>query len=694
MRRASIPAFPVSLPLCAGMIALFLVGCQDSTLEPDFAKANVRYQLTIRGTGTERGGVVTSDRGGINCAVAANGTTSGKCSQGYKAGAIVTLYLAPASGAKLKWVSGACQPSPENPLACDVQMTVNREVVVQFEPQANIFTLTVSGGAAGSGNVSSSPAGISCSISNGSAASTGCSAPFSLNTSVTLTATASSGSYLKAWAGGGCDTGGNGIGKSSGACTVTVSQTLAVVVSFERPANVALLGEWGSPFTWGNTASLAIHGNVLPNGKVLTWGRSDRLPVLWDPTSNAFGTAPRPVDLFCSGHALLPNGRLLASGGHSGTDNQGIRATSIYDPVTNTWATGLPNMQNGRWYPSVLALPNGEMLTISGGDTAKVLNRIPEVWTTSNTWRALTTAASSVPYYPMLFVAPNGTVFMAGPGQSTGFLNTSGTGSWTAGPPSTNGDRSYGSAVMYEAGKVLLVGGGGPTATAEKIDLNAGTGWTSAGSMSVPRRQINATLLADGTVLVTGGTNATGFNNKPTTDHVLAPERWTPPAGATGAGTWTQLARQTRYRLYHSTAVLLPDGRVLSLGSGQPSATGLSDDFFAELFSPPYLFNLDGSPVSRPAITSAPTSVTYGQVFSVGTSSAGNIAKVNWIRLSAVTHATDMNQRLNRLTFSASGSTLSVTAPANRNLAPPGHYMLFIIDSDGVPSIAKIVQIS
>ena len=547
-------------------------------------------------------------------------------------------------------------------------------------------TLTVAGGGSGSGGVASSPPGISCTITNGTDGTTGCAATYVLNTSVTLTATAQTGSYLKAWAGGACDASGSGIGKSTGTCTVAMSQARSIVVSFDRPANAAVAGQWAAPFTW---PALAIHANLLPNGKVLTWGRSDREPVLWDPSTNSFGSAARPVDLFCSGHALLPDGRLFVAGGHSGIDNQGIRSSQTYDFATNSWTAG-PDMRNGRWYPSVLALANGEMLTISGGDTAKALNTIPEVRTTGGTWRALTGAASNIPYYPMMFVAPNGTVFVAGPSRNTGFLNTSGTGSWTTGPsPVYSGSRDYGAAVMYDAGKILLVGGGGPTNTAEKIDLITGGGWEGAGGMRVARRQMNATLLADGTVLVTGGTNASGFNSMPTNDDVLAAERWDPATG------WTQLARQTHYRLYHSTTLLLPDARVLSVGSGQPAASGLTDDFTAELFSPPYLFSLDGSPAARPVIGSAPGSVSYGEAFTVGTANTENIEKITWIRLSTVTHSTNMNQRLNYLTFTRpNASTLSVTAPTDRNLAPPGHYMLFLVDQNGVPSVARIVLLN
>jgi hypothetical protein len=133
---------------------------------------------------------------------------------------------------------------------------------------------------------------------------------------------------------------------------------------------------------------------------------------------------------------------------------------------------------------------------------------------------------------------------------------------------------------------------------------------------------------------------------------------------------------------------------VLSTGSGQPAATGLTDDFTAEIFSPPYLFKLDGTPATRPVIDNAPTAVTYGQAFTVQTADAANITKVTWIRLSAVTHSTNQNQRMNVLSFSVGSGSLTVTAPLNANRAPPGHYMLFIVNGSGTPSLAKVVQIN
>ena len=192
--------------------------------------------------------------------------------------------------------------------------------------------------------------------------------------------------------------------------------------------------------------------------------------------------------------------------------------------------------------------------------------------------------------------------------------------------------------------------------------------------MNNARRQLNATLLPDGKVLATGGSSGAGFDNS--SAPVYAAEMWDPATEQ-----WIAMASNTKYHGYHSNALLLPDGRILT--------TGGDDQPNAEIYSPPYLFK-----GARPAITSAPASVTYGQTFFVQTANAASIAKVTWIRLPSVTHAFDMNQRINRLSFSQAAGGLNVTAPSNANLCPPGHYMLFILDGNGVPSIAKIIQIS
>ena len=206
--------------------------------------------------------------------------------------------------------------------------------------------------------------------------------------------------------------------------------------------------------------------------------------------------------------------------------------------------------------------------------------------------------------------------------------------------------------------------------------------------MAVPRRHHNATSLPDGQVLVTGGTRSPGFNQA--AQAVREAAVYNPDAN-----TWSTKAPMVRSRVYHSTALLLPDGRILSAGGGVPNAGGDVDHRNAEIYSPPYLFN-----GPRPSIASSPSVVKYGQTLCIQTPDAQTITKVTLIRLGAVTHAFDENQRLVTLPHApsacASGSSanrLNATVPVNANLLPPGHYMLFIVNSAGVPSLASMTQV-
>jgi hypothetical protein len=243
---------------------------------------------------------------------------------------------------------------------------------------------------------------------------------------------------------------------------------------------------------------------------------------------------------------------------------------------------------------------------------------------------------------------------------------------------------------MYAPGKILYAGGGDPpTASAEVIDLNqAAPAWRTVPGMAFARRQMNATLLADGKVLVTNGSSGPGFNNL--ADAVHYAELWNPATES-----WTTMAREATPRVYHSTALLLPDGRVLSSGSGEgDGVTFAQSELSAEVFSPPYLFNPDGSRAARPAISSAPTTLAYGQTVSVESPDAGSVARGTLIRLSSVTHAFNASQVIYPLVFAATGpTTLSAAGPANANLAPPGPYLLFLVNRNGVPSVAKIVRV-
>jgi len=437
----------------------------------------------------------------------------------------------------------------------------------------------------------------------------------------------------------------------------------------------ATVGQWSAvlpaPF-------VEVHLHLLPTGKVLSFGFEGD-PQVWDPATGSFTGIPAPSLLFCAGHDFLPDGRLLVAGGHLDNDH-GLPNTNVFDPTTNSWQAG-PPMARGRWYPTNTTLPDGEMLTIGGRDEGGAVVTVPEVWTGSG-WRRLTTASLELPYYPRMFVAPDGRVFYAGEEPQSRYLSVAGTGSWTNGPVRRYTPwREYGSAVMYEPGKILYVGGGDPpTSTAEIIDLNQpNPSWTYTGSMAFARRQINATLLPTGDVLVTGGTSGSGFNNPVGAVH--AAELWSP-----ATGTWTTLASNAVTRIYHSTTILLPDGRVLHTGSGDWLGPQPEERSF-EIYSPPYLFR-----GPRPAITGAtPGDVAYGQTLFVETPDGAGIAKVTFIRLSSVTHAADMGQRLVPLSFTPVSGGLSIAIPASPNIAPPGPYMLFLVNGNGVPGVGRIM---
>ncbi len=420
---------------------------------------------------------------------------------------------------------------------------------------------------------------------------------------------------------------------------------------------------------------------MLPDGRVffVSYYAESLHPNIWDPVSNTFtATASSSYALFCAGHTTLADGRVFIAGGHI-ADYVGYPHAVIFDPATNGF-TSLPDMNTGRWYPTTTTLPNGDVLVVSGDINANTnVDTLPQVFQFStNTWRNLTTAQLSMPLYPNMLVTPNGKVFDAGPSRQTRYLDTAGTGAWSnVAVLNFSGFRDYGPAVMYAPGKVLVVGGADPpTATAEVIDLNAATpAWKFTSSMHFPRRQHNAVILPDGKVFIVGGSSASGFDTS--TSPVLPTEMWDPTAGQ-----FIVMASIAVYRGYHSTALLLADGRVLSAGGnvGGPNA---------QLFSPPYLFA-----GARPSIASAPVSAGYGQTVFIGTPDVDSISKVTLLRQASVTHTNSMSQGFQTLSFTKTSTGLNVTMPANANLATPGYYMLFILNGLGVPSVGSIIQVS
>jgi hypothetical protein len=332
---------------------------------------------------------------------------------------------------------------------------------------------------------------------------------------------------------------------------------------------------------------------------------------------------------------------------------------------------------------------NGEMLVLAGTSVnGTTLNTTPQVWQTGGGWRSLTSITYNQAYYwPLMFPTPDGRMLYVGPSDSLYYLNTSGTGSWvSAGSRGDGVYRDYSVAIQYRPGKVLLVGGGSPVASATVVDLATAKA-TATGSMSVARKQHNGTVLPNGTVLITGGLKVNKLADPDPVNQTRSAEIWDP-----NTGQFRVLAAESVPRMYHSTAVLLPDGRVLSAGGGRPNG-GEGDHRDGQVFSPPYLFKGDNTAAVRPTISSVAGVVGYGQGFSISTPDAANISRVTLVAPTSVTHSTNMNQRFFELSFTKGTNQLNLTMTSDRNQNPPGYYMLFILDNNGVPSVAKFVRI-
>jgi hypothetical protein len=465
---------------------------------------------------------------------------------------------------------------------------------------------------------------------------------------------------------------------------------VSVTFSNPSPGNPAQFGLWSGTVP---LPIVSVNSALLPNGKILMWdGQSfGGNAVVWNPTTNATYSVPVPANVFCSGLEQMADGRILVVGGHISA-HVGQPVANVFDPSSESW-TIMANMAYPRWYPSATTLPDGRLIVTSGESNCDDCDvKIQEIYDPSaNSWSQLNNAQFFFNYYPHVYVLPDGRLLVAATAETpvvSEVLDLNAL-TWTGvGGAAVDG----GSSVMYLPGMILKVGtsvnpDGGllpSVATAYVIDMTQSSPvWRQVASMAFTRTYHNTTLLPDGNVLVTGGgttTDATGVANA-----ILPAELWSPDGQ-----TWTTLASMNAPRLYHSEALLLPDGRIAVSGGGRFSDdTEVTDQFSAELFAPPYLFK-----GSRPVITSAPSTLSYGQTFTVQTLDAARIAKVSLIRFGSVTHGINMSQRFLKLSFSIPPGTasLTVTAPANANLAPPGNYMLFLVDTNGVPSVATVVH--
>jgi len=448
-----------------------------------------------------------------------------------------------------------------------------------------------------------------------------------------------------------------------------------------------------------------VHVAMLHTGKILVVSGSGNVPTntnyqagTWDPIANTIATQPVAWDMFCNGMSILPNGQPLIAGGTLQYDPfHGQTQAAVFDPDTNAF-TNVQSMAIGRWYPTTTVLGDGRLMVFSGLNASGATTRTVEFFSLGTGWSAPITAPWTPPLYPRMHVLPNGKVFYSGSGAQSALFDPIAQ-TWSAGVATTKygGSRTYGTSVLlplmpannYKP-NVMIMGGGNPaTATTEIIDLSQPSPtWQWGPSMSQARIEMNAVILPTGKVLAVGGS----LNDEDNNTASLNADLYDP-----STDTFSSAGANAYPRLYHSVALLLPDATVWVAG-GNPRRGFYQTQ--VEIYKPAYLFTTDANgkviPATRPTIGSAPANVAYGSNFSVGTPDTSNISSVALIRAGAVTHAFDMDQRMLGLNFTEdlSTNTLSVTAPANGNLAPPGYYLLFLINAAGVPSRASWVQLS
>ena len=447
----------------------------------------------------------------------------------------------------------------------------------------------------------------------------------------------------------------------------------------------AATGEWTQPTGSGGTVMQ--HAVLLPGTSSVLFFEDGAGAKVLNTANGAISAQPAGSNLFCAGQTVLADGRVLVLGGDAaGNPQYGSVATNVYNPATNSWTPGAA-MNAIRWYPTGTKLPDGRVLS-TGGTNSGVVQQTPEIYNPAdNTWTLLNPSANvDIAYYPAMFVLPDGRLLETGSfnlgGLPVQVLNL-GTQTWT-----TVDGRGIqtGSAAMYRPGKVLVAGTpGGPgtaaqtaSAAAYTIDMVSGSGArVPTASMAFPRAYLTLTNLPDGTVLATGGKSNHDLGNA--AGAAFAAEEWSPATGR-----WTTLASESVPRFYHSVGVLLPDGRVL-VGGGWGGAGGDTvRQRSYEIFSPPYLFK-----GARPTISAAPASAGYGSAFTIGTPNASGIGSVAITAPAAVTHNFDENSRFVPLNFSVVPGGLQISAPPNANWAPPGPYLLWIVGTNGVPSVAR-----
>ena len=476
-----------------------------------------------------------------------------------------------------------------------------------------------------------------------------------------------------------------------------------------EPADLAVTGRW----TVATNPMLlrAVHATLLRDGRVLLLAGSGNKgadfqagtfkSAVWDTVGNTFVNIPTPSDMFCSGHVTLPDGRVLVAGGNASypglngtTVFKGLKTSYVFDPATNAY-TRTTDMADAHWYPTLTKLENGDIWAAGGLNAIGDGTVATEMYAAgASRWLGLGEVPQTWSYwgtYPHMYLLADGRMFYSGghtfgdqrPGTGASLYNwrTAQIGD-IPGLRDPNQRDQAGSVILPPAqNQTVMIAGGGHAdkglAATNKVDivnLNAANpAYTVGPDLPGPGKlYLNMTTLPDRTVLAANGASGARTGN------VLTAAIYRPKANA-----WTTVAADPIGRNYHSSSLLLADGRVAVFGSNPADG---SFELRISVYEPSYLFR-----GTRPTITAAPVNTTYGASFTLGVT--GDIASASLTSPMSQTHQTDTNARLVDLPITGTGTTRTVSVPANRALLPPGPYMLTVLDSNDVPSVATWMNI-
>jgi hypothetical protein len=484
---------------------------------------------------------------------------------------------------------------------------------------------------------------------------------------------------------------------------------------------------------------LAVHAALLPKGKVLFFagsgssatrfaspdfgnmGKGVYTSVVWDPQAappnnffhpdTIFAADGRPYDFFCGGDSFLPDGRVLSAGGTAGYNPfRGRQDATVFDLQTQQWSF-VAKMRHGRWYPTVITLGDGRVLAATGltEDFNEPHNETIEIYSpVTNTWELheFFPDFPGLPLYAHLFLMMDGRIFFDGGRMDDDLPVDPCIFDFTHHPIHTvvvpggsgGGMRNQSASVLMPPAqdqKVMLIGGGpagkpNKTDAIDNVDIvdlkDPNPHFVPGTPLNFSRLHLNAILLPDRTIFVTGGS----LKQEDAPLARLQSEIYDPATGV-----WSPTAVSTVPRLYHSTALLLPDGRVVTAGGNPEGGAHVKwdqdpeEEMRLEIYSPPYLFR-----GPRPSITAVLEQWNYGQAVKISSPDAGTLRWAHLIRNCITTHSFDGSQRLVDLPITAQANgVVNVTVTNNRNIAPPGWYMLFLVTGAGVPSVARWVHL-